>query len=228
MQATSVLTLHRTSIGKKAIMAVTGLIGIGYVTIHMYGNLKVFQGQEYFNHYAESLRDIGAPIFSHLHLLTIARVVLLAAIVLHVWAAVTLYNQARKARPQSYAVKRTVQANYAAKTIRYGGIVLFLFILFHLAQLTWGVIDPNNFVRTDPYSNVIHSFQSIPVTIFYLIALAALGLHLYHGTWSMFQTLGILNRKYDPYVRGFALLLALVIPIGFAAVPLAIMFGFVQ
>ncbi len=227
MQATSVLTLHRTTIGKKAIMAVTGLIGIGYVAIHMYGNLKMFNGQAYFNSYAHDLREIGAPIFGHLHLLTIARIVLLAAIFLHVWAAVSLYNTARKARPQNYEMKRTVQANYAAKTIRYGGIVLLLFILFHLAQLTWGVVDAGNFVREDPYSNVVHSFQSLPVTIFYLVALVALGFHLYHGTWSMFQTLGLLNRKYDPYVRGFAALLAVVIPLGFATVPLAVTFGLV-
>jgi succinate dehydrogenase / fumarate reductase cytochrome b subunit len=227
MQATSVLTLPRTTIGKKAIMAVTGLIGIGYVAIHMYGNLKMFNGQAYFNEYAHDLRYIGAPIFGHLHLLTIARIVLLAAIVLHVWAAVSLYNTARKARPQNYEMKRTVQANYAAKTIRYGGIVLFLFILFHLAQLTWGVVDAANFNRDDPYGNVVHSFQSLPVTIFYLVALAALGLHLYHGTWSMFQTLGFLNRKYDPIVRGFAVLLAVVIPLGFAAVPIAVTFGLV-
>ncbi|MCB0047164.1 MAG: succinate dehydrogenase cytochrome b subunit [Caldilineaceae bacterium] len=227
MQATSVLTLYRTSIGKKWIMAVTGLIGIGYVAIHMYGNLKVFQGPEYFNHYAESLRAIGAPIFMHLHLLMIARFVLLAAIILHVWAAVTLYRQAQSARVQTYQMKRTVQANYAATTIRYGGVVILLFILFHLAQLTWGVVD-STFDRTNPYGNVVHAFQNPFVAIFYLIALFALGLHLYHGAWSMFQTLGFLNRKYDPFVRGLAILLALVIPIGFAAVPLAVLFGFVQ
>jgi succinate dehydrogenase / fumarate reductase cytochrome b subunit len=216
------------SIVKKAIMAVTGLFGLGFVFFHMYGNLKIFEGQEYFNEYAHSLRAIGAPIFGHLHLLTVLRLVLIASVILHVWAAVSLYRQARRARPTKYAVKRTVQADYAAVTMRWGGLVIVLFLLFHLADLTWGVsaVSPG-FDRSDPYANVVSTFQSLPVVFFYLLALAALGMHLYHGTWSMFQTLGFLNQRYDPAVRILSWVLALVIPIGFAIVPVAVVAGFV-
>ncbi len=223
------LGLTASTIGKKVIMAVTGLVWIGFVTFHMYGNLKVFQGSEYFIAYSEGLREMGGPIFGHLHLLWVARIGLILAIVLHVWAAVSLYRRAALARPRSYEMQRTVQANYASITIRYGGVVIFLFVLFHLMHLTWGVSGVNSaFVPGDPYQNVISGFQSIPTVIVYLLALVALGLHLYHGTWSMFQTLGFNNRNYDRPVRWLSLALALIVPIGFATVPLAVVFGFVS
>lgn len=230
MQAaqTQPLSAHLSSIAKKAIMAVTGLIGLGFVFFHMYGNLKIFYGEEYFNEYAHALRELGAPIFGHLHLLTVLRIVLIAAVVLHVWAAVSLYLQARRARTTKYAVKRRVQADYAAVTMRWGGLVVVLFLLFHLADLTWGAaaVSPD-FDRSNPYRNVISTFQSIPVVIFYLLALAALGMHLYHGTWSMFQTLGLMNRRSDLAIRLFSWLLALAIPIGFAIVPIAVWTGII-
>jgi len=217
------VALYRSSIGKKALMALTGLIWIGYVVLHMYGNLKAFQGSEHFNTYAESLRDIGSPVFGHLHLLTIARIVLIAALLIHIWAAWSLFVMARSARPNSYASRRTVQANYASVTMRYGAVVILFFIIFHLAQLTWGVPGvSNDFVRGDAYHNLLMSFSSLPVVIIYLVALVALGFHLYHGTWSMFQTLGLNDRNWSPIYRGLAWILAIVIPVGFAAVPVAI------
>jgi succinate dehydrogenase / fumarate reductase cytochrome b subunit len=222
------VALYRTSIGKKALMALTGLIWIGYVVMHMYGNTKAFLGSEHFNEYAEGLRYLGAPIFGHLHLLTIVRVGLVAAIGIHIWAAWSLYVIAREARPSSYASRRVVQANYAALTIRYGGVVILLFVLFHLAHLTWGIspIHPD-YIRGDAYHNLVIGFRSLPVVIIYLIALAALGLHLYHGTWSMFQTLGLNDGNWDAAFRAFAWFLAIVVPLGFAAVPLAIQFGII-
>jgi succinate dehydrogenase / fumarate reductase cytochrome b subunit len=158
--------------------------------------------------------------------LTLLRVGIVVSIVLHVWAAISLTRQARAARSTKYVVKRTVQADYASITMRYGGTMLLLFILFHLADLTWGVaaLSPD-FVKTDPYSNVVSTFQSLPVIGFYLLALIALGFHLYHGTWSLFQTLGLLNSRIDKYVRTGGLLLAVVIVAGFAAVPLSVLFG---
>jgi succinate dehydrogenase / fumarate reductase, cytochrome b subunit len=222
------VALGRSTIGKKAIMAVTGIIWIGYVVIHMYGNLKVFQGAIYFNIYAESLRTIGEPVFGHLHLLTVARLFLILSLGLHIWAATSLFQQARIARPQSYATRKVVQANYASLTMRYGGVVILLFILFHLAHLTWGVPGVHNtYIRGDAYHNLISGFQSIPVTLIYMVALVALGLHLYHGTWSMFQTLGYMNDSLDMPVRILAWVLAIVVPVGFAIVPLAVLFGFV-
>lgn len=228
MQAVQTVAVYRSSIAKKAVMALTGLVGIGYVLAHMYGNLKVFQGEEYFNAYAEGLRSLGAPIFGHAHLLWVIRIVLLAAVILHVWSAVSLTRQAQRARPEKYAVHHRVQADYASVTMRYGGTVLFLFLLFHLAHFTWGVQGiHNDFVAGDPYHNVISGFQFWPATVLYLLALVALGFHLYHGTWSMFQTLGMLNRKVDRPVRLLGLGLALIIVVGFSAVPLAVMVDYI-
>jgi succinate dehydrogenase / fumarate reductase, cytochrome b subunit len=222
------VALYRSSIGKKALMALTGLIWIGYVVLHMYGNLKVFQGGEHFNEYAEGLRYLGAPIFGYLHLLTIARIVLVAAILVHIWAAWSLFVMAREARPASYASRRVVQANYASVTMRYGGVVILLFVIFHLAHLTWGIspVHPD-YVRGDAYHNLLIGFRSLPVVIIYLVAVAALALHLYHGTWSMFQTLGLNDSTWDTAYRVLAVLLAIVVPVGFAVVPLAILFGFI-
>lgn len=223
------VALYRSSIGKKALMALTGLIWIGYVVVHMYGNLKVFTGSEHFNEYAEGLRVLGAPIFGPLHLLTIARIGLIAAIVIHIWAAYSLYQRAREARPATYASRRVVQANYASLTMRYGGTVILLFILFHLAHLTWG-INPvhSDYIRGDAYHNLIVGFRALPVVLIYLVALVALGLHLYHGTWSMFQTLGLNDSQWNVAFRALAWVLAIVVPVGFAVVPIAIQLGFVQ
>ena len=220
------MALYRTSIGKKVIMAVSGVIWIGYVVMHMYGNLKAFGGEVYFNAYAEGLRSLGAPVFGHLHLLTLARIVFVLSIVLHVWAALSLYRQAARARPDRYATRRVVQANYASRTMRYGGVVIALFLVFHLAQLTWGVPAVHSeFIRGSAYRNLLAAFQSPLVTAFYLVALAALGFHLFHGVWSMFQTLGLNSQRYDGTIKGLAWILAIVVPVGFAVVPISIQLG---
>lgn len=220
---------YTSTIIKKVLMALTGLVWLGFVFFHMYGNLKIFGGPIYFAEYAEGLRHLGAPVFGHLHLLTVLRIVVFAALIVHVWAAISLTRQAQKARSTKYEKKRTVEASYASVTMRYGGTMIALFVLFHLADLTWGVeaLSPG-FDRHDPYANVISTFQSPIAVFFYLLALVALGFHLYHGNWSLLQTLGFLNRKYDRIVRIGGLLLALVITIGFAIVPLAVMFGVLQ
>lgn len=223
------IAIYRSSIGKKVIMALTGVIWIGYVILHMYGNLKAFLGPEAYNAYAEGLREFGGPIFGHLHFLIIARIVFVVSIVLHVWAAMSLYRQAVVARPSSYATRRVVQADYASRTMRYGGIVIALFLLFHLAQLTWGIEAVNEeFILGDPYHNLVYVFQSPLVTAFYLFALIVLGFHLFHGAWSMFQTMGFNSRRLDKYIRVFAWLVAIIVPVGFAAVPIAIQLGIMQ
>lgn len=222
----AVMALTRSTIGRKVIMAVTGLIWIGYVVMHMYGNLKVFLGPEVFNHYAEGLRVLGEPVFGRLHLLTIARIVLVGSIAAHVWAAVTLTRQAQIARPQRYAVTKPQAADYAALTIRYGGIAIFFFVLYHLAHLTWGVPGVHNdYLRGDAYHNLVIGFQNPLNVILYLVALTALGFHLYHGTWSMCQTLGLVTHDSTPPIRALAWLLAIVVPVGFALVPISVMLG---
>jgi succinate dehydrogenase / fumarate reductase cytochrome b subunit len=230
VSSTGVVSLARTSIGKKVIMALTGLVGIGFVIVHMYGNLKVFVGAEYFNTYSEGLREVGAPIFGHTHLLWIARLVLLAAVVLHAWAAWSLYRDSQRARSVKYITHTKIQATPAALTIRVGGVILLVFIILHLMHFTWGVpgIHPD-FSQTDVYRNLVVGFRSYHylVTIFYLVAMVALGFHLYHGTSSLFQTLG-LTKQNQTAVRALGLCLAIVIAVGFAIVPLAVMFGLIS
>lgn len=225
-----VLTLHRTTIGKKVIMAVTGLIGIGYVIAHMYGNLKVFFGPGEFNEYAEGLREFGAPFFTHAEPLWIARLVLLAAVVLHSWAAWSLYQDSLRARSTRYTLHQTIETTVAARYIRLGGVIIFLFIILHLMHFTWGVpgIHPD-FQQGQVYRNLVIGFQSygyVPAII-YLVAMLVLGFHLYHGAWSMFQTLGLNNQSYTNSLRMLALVLAIVVAGGFAVVPLAVILGIV-
>lgn len=221
-----VAVLPRSSIGKKALMAVTGAVWIGYLVLHMWGNLHIFQGQESFNHYAEFLRTVGEPVFSYAQVLWIIRIVIVVSLVAHMWSAWDLYRQAQRARSTNYAVKRVVQANYASRFMRIGGVVIILFVIFHLAHYTWGWIG--QFDRADPYRNVVIGFSNPVIVLFYLLALASLGLHLFHGVWSMFQTLGLNNRRFDGFFRGLAVFAALVVPIGFATVPLAVLFGILQ
>jgi succinate dehydrogenase / fumarate reductase cytochrome b subunit len=224
----AVLALPRTSIGKKAIMAVTGLFYIGFVLIHMYGNVKVFFGAQYFNEYAEGLRSFGAPLLGHLHFLYIMRVGLIGALALHIWAAVSLTRQSQAARATKYTMTRRQAADSAALTMRWGGLAIFLFLVYHLAHFTWGIpVIHSTFTPGDAYGNLVYGFQSPINVLIYLVALTALGFHLYHGTWSLFQTLGLLNRDTTGAVRGLSWILALVIPIGFAVVPLAVLFQFV-
>jgi len=234
---TGALTLYRSSIGKKAIMAVSGLIGIGFLVLHMYGNLKIFEGPEYFNTYAAGLRSLGAPIFGYTHLLWIARLVLLAAVILHVLMAYQLTRQDWSGRPRQirYAVKKDVQATYASRTMRWGGVILLLFIVYHILNLTFGVVgyapggyQPEDAAGFHAYTNVINAFSNPFATIFYVIAMLALGMHLYHGFWSMFQTLGLNNYRTDRILRIGAGAISLILTLGFIAVPLAVLFGIVQ
>ncbi len=226
-----VLNLYRTTIGKKVIMAVTGFIGIGYVVMHMYGNLKAFIGPEYFNHYAEGLRELGAPIFGYSHLLWIARLVLIPAAILHIWAAWSLYREAEEARSTKYVKHAKLQADVAALNMRLGGVVLVTFLILHLMQFTWGTpgVHPN-FSQTDAYHNLVVGFQSYSYlpAILYLVAMAALGLHLYHGVWSMFQTLGLNNQTYTQPLRILSIIVAIVVAGGFSIVPLAVILGIIS
>ena len=210
-------------------MAVTGLILISFVAFHMYGNLKVFEGPESFNAYAEGLRTVGKPIFGRLHLLTLARIGLIAAFGLHIWSAWELARQRQAGRPVAYVKHTKLEANYANLTIRWGGVVILIFLIYHLMHFTFGVrgIHPD-FDGHNVYHNVVVGFQSIPVVLIYIVAVLTLGLHLYHGTWSMFQTLGFNNKDYDKPLRLLGLGLAVIVAVGFISVPVAIISGMVQ
>lgn len=225
----AVAAVSRSTIGKKVLMAVTGLVWIGFLVMHMYGNLKVFVGPEAFDHYAHSLRTFGEPILQYGHFLAAFRVLTIVSLVVHIWLAIDLTRRNIVSRGSDrYAVKKSVQANAAALTMRYGGIFIFLFIIYHLAQFTWGVrATLPEYEFGAAYANLVAGFAHWYNVVFYLAALVFLGLHLYHGFWSMFQTLGLNNRNTTGPLRMFALLFALLICVGFAVVPLGVMLGWV-
>jgi succinate dehydrogenase / fumarate reductase, cytochrome b subunit len=239
---TAAMTLYGSSIGKKAIMAVTGLVMIGFLVFHMYGNLKIFGGPQMLNEYAAGLREIGHPIFGHEHLLWIARLVLLASVVLHITAAVQLTAQSRAstggtlAGTGRYHHQQFNRASFASRTIRWGGIIIFLFILYHLLHFTFGVVGYNAarpYVGEQAgayqvYNNVIYGFQFWPAALVYILAMAAVALHVYHGTWSMMQTLGLNNGSYSKLWSALAVLLGVLLFVGNITIPLAVLTGFLQ
>jgi succinate dehydrogenase / fumarate reductase cytochrome b subunit len=223
-----VLSFPNTTIGKKVIMAITGAIWIGFVAGHMFGNLKIFTGAEHFNEYAHGLRTFGEPILGYGQFLFLARIVIIFAIGSHVWAAVTLWSRNQQARSVSYTQHRKMSSSAATQTMIWGGVTILLFIIFHLLHFTLGTpgIHPN-FEYGNAYQNVVIGFQSyfyLPVVL-YMIALVALAFHLYHGTWSMFQTVGLNNRTYDQGLHILAWAVAIIIPLGFATVPMGVVFG---
>ena len=221
------LDFYRSSLGKKAVMAVTGVILFGFVLMHMAGNLKMYQGEAKYDAYAGGLRELGAPILGHGQALWIARIVLLLAVVFHIHAAVVLTRQSRKARPVAYETLQSVQATYASRTMRWGGFLIFLFVLYHLAHLTAGWAHPD-FEEGRVYQNVIVGFQVPWVAIVYVVANLALGLHLFHGLWSFLHTLGLHHPRLDRWRRRFAALFAAVVTLGNVSFPIAVLTGFVR
>ena len=223
-----IVSLWDSSVGKKITMAVTGLILLGFVVVHMAGNIKVFMGPEAFNHYAEGLRTLGDPLFGRGQVLWIARIILLLAVVLHIAAATMLTLQSKRARPVGYKkYDGGLVFSYASRTMVWGGIIILLFVIFHLMHLTWGNAHPD-FIHGDAYHNFVRGFQSVPVSIAYILAMIPLGLHLYHGFWSMLQTLGANNARYNHLRRPIAAGLALLVTLGNISFPVAVLSGFLK
>lgn len=222
-----VASLYRSSVGKKVAMAVTGVIFLLWTAGHVYGNLKAFQGPEAINAYAEHLRELGAPLLGHGQALWAIRLLLVVALAVHVAAAVQLTLQSRAARPVAYRRTPHLELTYASRTMRWGGLIIFLYVIYHLLHLTWGTVH-RDFVPGDVYHNLVAGFQRWPVTAVYLLATAALGLHLYHGVWSAFQTLGASHPRFNALRRPLAAVAALALFAGFAAVPLAVQVGFLR
>jgi succinate dehydrogenase / fumarate reductase cytochrome b subunit len=217
--------LYRSALGKKYVMAITGVIFMGYVLAHMLGNLKLYQGAEDFNTYAEFLRRLLYPIMPEVATLNLMRVVLVLALIGHVVAAAQLTAMNRKARPESYRSKRDfVAADFAARTMRWTGVIVLLFVLFHLADLTFGWANPNpDFEYAgDVYGNVVASFSNPISSVIYIVANLALGVHLYHGAWSLFQTLGINKPRFNHWRRYFAIAFAVIVVGGNVTFPLAV------
>lgn len=224
--AATIARAYRTSIGKKVIMAVTGTVGIGYLILHIWGNLHIFEGREAFNHYGEFLRIVGAPVFSTYQLLWLIRIALLICVVLHVICATQLTIQSRKSRPVGYYARKDPGATWSSRTMRIGGVLILLYIIIHIFNLTTGWLHPS-FIAGDVYHNVVELFQIWPVTLFYIVAMLAVGLHLYHGAWSMMQTLGFRTSGNDRVLRGGALALAVVFVFASTLVPLAVAVGYI-
>lgn len=214
----TVLTFWRSTIGKKVVMGVTGLIGLGFVLGHMAGNLQAFSG-------AEKLDAYGALLHGPLHeVVLLARVVLIAAVILHVTAAYQLTMISRAARPVDYAQRTPQVSTLASKTLKWGGVLLLVFIVFHILHFTIGSVHPD-FVEGKIYQNLVTGFAVKWVAVFYLVAMVALGMHLYHGAWSSMRTLGLARPSAHPLKRYLPVVLAVVISSGFAAIPLAFLLG---
>lgn len=221
------LPAYDTAVGKKAAMATTGIILFAFVVLHMLGNFKLYQGPEKMNAYAEWLRGIGTPALPHAALLWIARLVLLAAVAVHTVAAIQLTIRNNKARPSQYVRYRSVSSNYAARTMRWSGVIILLFIIYHLMHFTWGTVHAE-FQPGNVYHNVVVGFQNVWVSAVYIAAQLALGFHLYHGTWSLFQSLGWSHSAFNHWRRYFAIASALMITLGNVSFPIAVLTGVVN
>ena len=211
-------------------MAVTGGILVLFLVAHMVGNLKIFLGADDFNHYAHWLRTIGEPAVPRRTVLTVLEIVLAVSVVLHMWSAVSLGKRAAHARPVKYQSKKKSHAQgYAARTMRWGGIIIAVYIIWHLLDLTFFVVNPKGGDDT-PYARMVADFDPSRwyITVWYVVAILLVGLHLNHGIWSAFQTLGLRSPRSHNALRGLAATVAVLITLGFVAVPVSITFGWVS
>ena len=224
--------LYSTAVGKKYAMAITGIMLVGFVLAHMIGNLKMYLGASHLNDYAEFLRNLLVPILPRTVVLWLMRGGLVGAVLLHLHAAVSLTKLNREARSVKYQGPRDyVVANFASRTMRWTGIIVLLFVLWHLADLTWGVTNEvgasGEFVRGHAYDNVVNSFDRVPVAILYILANIALGVHLFHGVWSLFQSMGWNNPRFNAVRRHLATAFATIIVVGNVSFPVAVLAGIV-
>ena len=222
------LDFYSSSVGKKAVMAATGLILLSFVLLHMLGNLKLYDDAAHMNAYGEYLRTIGEPIFPHTGVLWILRAGLILAFALHIHAAYSLTVINRKARPAKYEGGRDyIAANYAARTMRWSGVIVGLYLIYHLMDLTWG-IGGADYERGEPYQNVVNSLERWPIAVVYIVANLALGLHIFHGAWSLFQSLGWNNPRFNQWRKSFAVGFAALIVAGNVSFPVAVLLGIVE
>ncbi len=218
---------RRTSVALKVVMATTGVLFLLFLLAHMYGNLKVFSGQAAYDGYAEHLRVIGEPVLPYAGFLSIMNVVLVVAVVGHIWAAVLLWRRAHHARSTRYTTFRPVQATWSSRTMRWGGGTILLFVVFHLLQFTSDTIRVGG-TFDSPYERLVAAFSTWYVLAVYTLAMLALGMHLRHGIWSAVQTLGWSTQRRERAIKRTALATALVIVVAFLLPPFAIFVGWVR
>ena len=219
----------RSSVSLKLLMAVTGLLLVGFLFAHMAGNLKIFVGAESFDHYAHWLRTIGMPLLPESWYLWIQRAGLTVALIGHIAAATILARRARRARPVRYAHRPKVQGSYAARTMRWGGVIVLLFVIYHILDLTTGTLNPIG-DRAHPYANVVADFAPDRwyVTLFYTLAVVAVGFHLRHGIFSAARTLGQQTPRGAFYANAVAVVLSVALVVGYLTVPFAVLTGLVS
>lgn len=224
------IEFYRSAVGKKWVMAITGIALIGYIVAHALGNLKVYFGPEEINHYGEALRDLGGSLVPRTHLLWLLRFGLLGAALLHVHAAYSLTQTNWKARSGRYRDRDYAVVTYASRTMRLTGSVVLFFVIFHLADLTWGTAPAatDTFVRGEVYANLVESFSRTWVAALYGIANIALGFHLYHGTWSLFQSLGWNNPRFNVWRKRLAAVLTLAVVAINLSFPIAVQTGILE
>jgi succinate dehydrogenase / fumarate reductase, cytochrome b subunit len=213
-------TFYSSTTGKKAVMAVSGCILFLFVVGHLIGNLQIYEGPDALNRYAVLLRTEPPLLWA-------VRIVLLAMVLLHIWSSVQLAARNISARPQGYIEKKTAGSSYASRTMYWSGPIILAFVIYHLLDFTFGKVNPH-FEPGNVYGNVVASFQVIPVAAFYIIAMLLLCLHLYHGLWSMFQSLGIAHPRRTPVLRRSAAVVAILIAAGNISIPVAVLAGWVK
>lgn len=216
-----VRTFWRSTIGKKIVMAVTGLIMVGFLIGHVSGNLLVFRSPDALNQYSAFLKGLGG-------LLWFIRAVLLASVTLHVVAALQLAELSRASRPVAYQQRAPQVSTLAARTIRWSGALILLFVALHLLHFTTGTIQPVRFSTYDVYANVVGGFRIWWVSAFYIVSMIALGLHIYHGAWSSFRTAGASRPQPHPLHRSVATVVAVFVWLGFTMIPVAVLLGMVR
>lgn len=224
---TGLTSLWRSTIGKKYVMAITGLIWFGYLIVHLWGNLKIYAGPSFLNDYGGWLRTVGEPFFGFSQLLWLIRIILIPAFVIHVWAAIQLTTRDNASRPQKYSMRKNLESTFASRTMIYGGLFILLFVIYHLLDFTFGTVNPS-YEEGNIYHNVVASFHQPVVAIFYVLAMIAVGLHLWHGVWSLFQTLGWNTARANRLIRNFATFAAVVLTLGNISIPVAVLAGFVR
>ena len=227
------LDLYSTAVGKKYAMAISGIAMMGFVFFHMVGNLKMYLGAADLDHYAEFLRELLYPIAPKGSVLWILRGGLIAMLILHLHAAWSLTQLNRHARPVKYQSARDYQAaTFASRTMRWTGIIVLSFLIWHILDLTIGVVNTTGtsgeFVRGAVYNNLVRSLERWPVSVFYVVANILLGIHLFHGVWSIFQSLGWNNPRFNKWRRGFATAFATVVVVGNVSFPIAVLAGIVH
>jgi len=214
------IRFYQASIGKKAVMAATGVVLFGYLVGHLAGNMQVYLGQEQMDNYAAFLHSMPALLWG-------VRLLLLVCLVMHIVASIQLTRLKQEARPVGYIKKKDVGSSYASRTMMWSGPIIAAFLIYHILDLTTGAANTVQFRELHAYENLVYSFRRIPVSGFYIVAMLLLGTHLYHGLWSMFQSMGFSHPRYTPLIKRAAAWVAILLTAGFISIPIAVLTGLV-